>query len=197
MKANNETDEVCVTVYCGSSAHLAPIYLESAALLGRMLAERGATLVSGAGRSGLMAAVADGAIAAGGRTIGVIPQFMVDRGWNHTGMAELEIVPDMHTRKKRMAELAHGCIALPGGVGTFEELMEIITWRQLGLYHGNIVILNLNNYYAPLLSMFEQGIQEGFMPADQYRLFKVASSVEEAIDYALASDTDVKVSNKF
>ena len=90
MKANNETDEVCVTVYCGSSAHLAPIYLESAALLGRMLAERGATLVSGAGRSGLMAAVADGAIAAGGRTIGVIPQFMVDRGWNHTGMAELE-----------------------------------------------------------------------------------------------------------
>lgn len=192
-----ELTELAVTVYCGSSAKLAPIYLESATLLGKTLAERGATVVSGAGRSGLMAAVADGAIAAGGRTHGVIPQFMIDRGWGHPNMDTLDVVPDMHRRKARMAQLAYGCIAMPGGIGTFEELMEIITWRQLGLFRGNIVILNINNYYAPLLSLFEQGIQEGFMPADHYNLFRVASSVEEAVDFALEPRKDIIVSPKF
>ena len=188
---------LAVTVYCGSSAHLAPIYLDSAAALGRMLAERGVTLVSGSGRNGLMGAVADAAIAAGGRTHGVIPQFMVDRGWHHTGMDVLDIVPDMHSRKARMAELSYGCIALPGGVGTLEELLEIITWRQLGLYHGNVVILDINNYYAPLLSMMAKGIEQGFIPADHTKLFDVASTVAEAVDYALAPRRDIEVAPKF
>ncbi len=192
-----ELKELAVTVYCGSSAKLAPIYLESATRLGKALAERGATVVSGAGRSGLMAAVADGANTAGGRNHGVIPQFMIDRGWGHPNMDILDVVPDMHSRKARMAELAYGCIALPGGIGTFEELMEIITWRQLGLFCGNIVILNINNYYAPLLSLFDRSIQEGFMPSDHYRLFRVASSVEEAVDFALAPRKDIIVSPKF
>ena len=192
-----ELKELAVTVYCGSSAKLAPIYLESATRLGKVLAERGATVVSGAGRSGLMAAVADGAIAAGGRNHGVIPQFMIDRGWGQPNMDTLDVVPDMHSRKARMAELAYGCIAMPGGIGTFEELMEIITWRQLGLFCGNIVILNINNYYAPLLSLFDRSIQEGFMPSDHYKLFRVASSVEEAVDFALAPRKDIIVSPKF
>lgn len=184
-------------MYCGSSSRLGAVYLEAAALLGRMLAGRGVTLVSGSGRNGLMGAVADAAIAAGGRTHGVIPQFMVDRGWHHTGMDVLDITPDMHSRKARMAELAYGCIALPGGVGTLEELMEIITWRQLGLYHGNIVILNINNYYAPLLSMFAKGVEDGFIPANHCNLFKVASTVEEAVDYALAPYEDIEPAPKF
>lgn len=192
-----ELKELAVTVYCGSSAKLAPIYLESATRLGKVLAERGATVVSGAGRSGLMAAVADGAIAAGGRNHGVIPQFMIDRGWGRPNMDTLDVVPDMHSRKARMAELAYGCIAMPGGIGTFEELMEIITWRQLGLFCGNIVILNINNYYAPLLSLFDRSIQEGFMPSDHYKLFRVASSVEEAVDFVLAPRKDIIVSPKF
>ncbi len=193
----NETRELAVTVYCGSSAHLAPIYIDAAAELGRTLAAHGATLVSGAGHSGLMGAVADAAIAAGGRTHGVIPQFMVDRGWHHPGMDVLDIVPDMHRRKARMAELSYGCIALPGGVGTFEELMEIITWRQLGLYDGNVVILDIDGYYAPLLSMFAKGVEEGFIPADHRTLFNVASSVGEAVDMALAPHTAADVSPKF
>lgn len=196
-KAMRELHTKAVAVYCGSSANLSEIYLEAARSLGRELALHGAVIVSGAGRYGLMGAVADAAIAAGGRTHGVIPQFMVDRGWHHDGMDVLDIVPDMHTRKARMAELAHGCIALPGGVGTLDELIEILDLRQLNIYKGNIVIFNLNDYYAPLLSMLATGVQQGFIPAGHNKLYKVASSVSEAVAFALEPHSDIDITAKF
>lgn len=192
-----ESHEKAVAVYCGSSANLPEIYLDAARNLGRELAARGAVLVSGAGRYGLMGAVADAAIAAGGRTHGVIPRFMVERGWQHDGMDVLDVVPDMHTRKARMAELAHGCIAMPGGVGTLDELIEILDLRQLDVYKGNIVILNINDYYAPLLSMLATGMQQGFIPTGHSRLYKVASSVTEAVEFALEPHSHVDITAKF
>lgn len=185
-----------ITVYCGSSSTLAPVFLESAAALGRAIASAGATLVTGAGRTGMMGAAADAAIAAGGRVKGVIPEFMVERGWQHNGLSELIVTPDMHSRKQLMAQSA-ACIALPGGIGTFEELCEIITWRQLGLFKGNVVILNTADYYGPLLSMFATAIEKGFMRADHSTLFSVASSAAEAVEMALAEPSANSFSPKF
>lgn len=186
-----------ITVYCGSSSHLSESYLETARAVGHAIGRAGAALVTGAGRTGMMGAVAEAAMAAGAPAIGVIPQFMVDRNWHNDRMDALEITADMHSRKKLMATLAHGCIALPGGIGTFEELTEIITWRQLGLYHGNIVILNHNNYYGPLLSMFAQAVQTGFMPSDHTCLYSVAECAEEAVEQALRPSESLSVSAKF
>ena len=189
--------EKTVTVYCASAKDLAPIYTEAAYKLGEALAEAGATLVTGGGRTGLMAAVEEGSLSHGGKTIGVIPQFMIDRGWHHTGLGELRIVPDMHTRKATMASLAMAAVALPGGIGTFEELLEIITWRQLGLFSGNIVIYNVNNYYGPLLSMFNQAIEQGFMQPDHRGLYTVAESVSEVLEAAFAAPSTGEFSPKF
>ena len=113
------------------------------------MALRGHELINGAGRTGLMGAVTDSIMHDGGRAVGVIPQFMVDRGWQHPGMSELIVTTDMHSRKDTMARLSDACIAMPGGVGTLEELLEIITWKQLGLYVRPIVVLNLNHYFDP------------------------------------------------
>ena len=117
-----------ITVYGASSGQLPQTYIDAAAALGKLMAERGHTLVNGAGRTGLMGAAADACLAAGGRAVGVIPDFMVEQGWQHTGMTELVVTPDMHRRKEQMAEMSDACVALPGGVGTLEELLEIITW---------------------------------------------------------------------
>lgn len=189
--------EPVVAVYCASSASLAPEYYEAGRLTGRLLAERGAAVVNGGGRMGLMAAVSDGAIEAGGTAIGVIPQFMVDNGWHHTGLSRLATVASMHERKKLMADMATAAIALPGGVGTFEELTEIITWRMLGLYDGNIVILNLGGYYDPLLEMFRRAMDENFMKPDHSALWAVAATPEEAVELALAPCTVHKFTQKF
>lgn len=186
-----------ITVYCGSSAHLSDIYLDSARAVGRSIAAAGAALITGAGRTGMMGAVAQAAQQAGAPAIGIIPQFMVDRNWHNPQMDALEITPDMHTRKKLMASLAHGCIALPGGIGTFEELTEIITWRQLGLFEGNVVILNIDNYYDPLLSMFATAVEKGFMPADHTGLYHVTSDPAQAVALALAPRTTASVTPKF
>ncbi len=186
----------CITVYCASSVNIDRRYFEVATRLGTEMAQRGITLVTGAGSMGLMGAVNDAAIAAGGQTIGVIPQFMVDRGWNHTGLNRLEITDGMHTRKEMMAALSCAAIALPGGIGTFEELLEIITWRQLGLYEGNVVILNVDAYYDNLLAMLETAIDRHFMNPDHRRLWAVANDVDEAIDLAL-QPSENKFSAKF
>lgn len=188
--------ERLITVYCGSSSSLAPVFTEAAAALGREIALAGATLVTGAGRTGLMGAVADAAMAAGGRAVGIIPQFMVDRGWQHDGMSELIITPDMHERKQRMAR-SGACIALPGGIGTFEELCEILTWRQLGLYGGNVVIYNVADYYAPFLAMFDRAVSQGFMRPDHRALFKVAATASEAVAMALEEPVAECFSPKF
>lgn len=123
-----------ICIYCASSTQIDPVYFDHARLLGRQLAEAHIRIVNGAGNIGLMGAVSDAALEAGGEVTGVIPRFMVEQGWNHTGLTETIVVNDMHERKQTMARLSDAVIALPGGYGTLEELLEIITWKQLGLY---------------------------------------------------------------
>ncbi len=186
-----------ITVYCASSVTVAEEYFSAAKKLGAEIALRGQTLITGAGSMGLMGAVNDAAIAAGGRTIGVIPQFMVDRGWHHRGLGELKITDGMHRRKELMAAMSRGVIALPGGIGTFEELLEIITWRQLGLYDGNIVIFNVGGYYDNLLKMLDTAIEQKFMKQDHRNLWSVASDAHEAVDIAMQKNNNLNFSAKF
>lgn len=170
-----------ITVYAASSGQVPATYIQTARELGTLLAERSHTLVNGAGRTGLMGATADACLAAGGEAVGIIPQFMIDNGWQHTGMSRLVITADMHERKEQMAALSDACIALPGGVGTLEELLEIITWKQLGLYLKPIVVLNAENYFTPLLQQLERAIDERFMRELHRDLWKVAANAAEAI----------------
>lgn len=186
-----------ITVYCASSNDLDPIYIEAARQLGAAAAGRGVNIVTGAGYTGLMGAVADAALGAGGTVTGIIPQFMVDRGWHHRGLTRLVTVDTMHSRKAMMASESCAAIALPGGIGTFEELLEIITWRQLGLFGGNVVILNANNYYDPLIAMMRQAVEQGFMRPDHMRLFTVAATVDEALAAALARPEQLTFTPKF
>lgn len=195
MSTNNPVKGI--TVYCASSERVAPHYVAEAARLGRAIAESGLPLITGAGRMGLMGAVNDAAMLAGGETIGVIPRFMVDRGWHHLSLSHLEITPDMHSRKEAMARLSRAAIALPGGFGTLEELLEIITWRQLGLYDGNIVVMNTNGYYDRLLAMIGHAVDERFIPADHESLFSVASTAEQAVELALRTSHSPTLSPKF
>ena len=130
----------------------------------------------------MMAAVSDAALAAGGTVTGVIPRFMVVNGWHHTGLTRLCVTDDMHERKSLMASLADAAIALPGGCGTLEEVMEVITWKQLGLYLKPIVVLNTRGYFDPLLDMLARAVAEGFMRAQHAALWRVADTPEQAVD---------------
>lgn len=170
-----------ITVYAASSGQVDPCYQEAAAELGRIMARRHHTLVNGAGRTGLMAATANALLAEGGRAIGIIPQFMIDQQWQHTGMTQLIVTPDMHERKERMAQTGDACIACPGGVGTLEELLEIITWKQLGLYLKPIVILNVNGYFDPLLQQLERCVEGHFMRPQHRGCWCVASDAAHAV----------------
>ncbi len=172
-----------IVVYCASSPQLDSVYTDAARQLGLLLAENGYTTVCGGGRAGLMAAVIDGATEAGGETIGVIPGFMVERCWNHHALSQTIVTDSMHSRKQTMASMARAAIALPGGCGTLDELFEIITWRQLGLFQGHIVILNINGYYDPLVEMLERMMQQHFMNPDHRNLWHIARSVDEAVEF--------------
>ena len=176
----NQIKNVCV--YSASSTKIAPAYFATAEELGRLLAIRGINLINGAGSIGLMAATSNAALAAGGTVTGVIPRFMVEQRWNHTGLTRLVETETMHERKQLMAEMSDGVIALPGGCGTMEELLEIITWKQLGLYLKPIVILNVNGFYNPLLEMLQQAIDENFMRREHGSIWQVATTAEEAIE---------------
>lgn len=176
-----------IAVYCASSTKIHPDFFEAASQLGRELGRRDLELVNGAGNMGLMAATSDACLAAGGRVTGVIPTFMVEQGWHHTGLTHLIETKDMHQRKQIIANISDGCIALPGGCGTLEELMEVITWKQLGLYLKPIVILNTRNYYDPLLEQLQRGIDEHFMGARHAEIWRVAATPEEAIDLVLST----------
>lgn len=178
-----------ITVYGASSAKIPARYLDAAAELGRIVAQRGHSLVNGAGRTGLMGAATDACLAAGGKATGVIPQFMIDQGWHHEGMTRLVVTPDMHRRKETMAELSDACIALPGGVGTLEELLEIITWKQLGLYLKPIVVLNTGNYFSDLLRQLDRAADECFMRPQHKDIWRVAATPAEAVQ--LAEETPV------
>ena len=131
---------------------------------------------------GLMSAVADAVLAAGGEVTGVIPRFMVEQGWHHTGLTELREVESMHERKKMMADLSDAVIALPGGCGTLEELLEVITWKQLGLYLNPVVILNTKGYFDPLLDMLHRAVDENFMRQQHGAIWHVARTPQEAVE---------------
>lgn len=176
----NEIKSVCV--YSASSTQIAPVYFEVAEELGRLLARKRINLINGAGCIGLMAATSNAALAEGGTVTGVIPRFMVEQGWHHQGLTRLVETDTMHERKQLMAEISDGVIALPGGCGTLEELLEIITWKQLGLYLKPIVILNIDGYYNPLLEMLKNAIDGNFMRKEHQAIWQVASTAEEAID---------------
>lgn len=186
-----------ITVYAGSAASLPAEYLAQAAATGAAIAGAGATMVYGAGRTGLMGAAADACIAGGGSVVGIIPEFMVERGWHHRGLTELVVTDGMHTRKNKMMEMANGVIALPGGIGTFEELTEAITWRQLGLYSGNIVILNTGGYYDSLIAQLDRATAEGFMKPDHRAAVAVTESPEEAVSLAMQAVEPRTFSPKF
>ena len=160
-------------VYCGSRPGRRPDYAQAAQVLGRALAAGGGELIYGGGRVGLMGLVADAALAAGGRVIGVIPEALMQREVGHAGLHELHVVPDMHQRKRRMAEGASAFLALPGGIGTLEELFEVWTWRQLGYHDQPIGLLNVGGYFDPLLQFVDRMIDEGFLAAEQRQLLRV------------------------
>ncbi len=177
---DNELKSVCV--YSASSTQIDEEYVAVARELGSLLGQAGIRVVNGAGRMGLMAAVADAALEAGGSVTGVIPRFMVEQGWHHQGLTELVEVDSMHERKALMARMSDGVVALPGGCGTLEELLEVITWKQLGLYLKPIVILNVRGYYDPLLQMFEKAVDEHFMRSCHRDIWHVATTASEALD---------------
>lgn len=152
-----------VCVFCGSSVGNKPAYQDAARAMGRLLAERGIGLVYGGGAVGLMGVIADAALAAGGSVIGVIPQALFDREIGHGGVTDLRIVDSMHTRKAMMADLSDAFIAMPGGVGTFEEFFEAITWTQLGLHRKPCGLLNVDGFYTPLALFIDQAVSEGFI----------------------------------
>lgn len=171
-----------ICIYCASSDQIAPIYTEEASALGTLLGERGMHIINGAGNIGLMRVVSDAVLSAGGTVTGIIPHFMVKNGWCHPTLTQLIRTETMHERKQMMADLSDAAIALPGGCGTFEELLEIITWKQLGLYNKPVIILNTNHYYDPLIELFRRATTEHFMHEKHAHLWQVAQSPQEAVE---------------
>lgn len=169
-----------IAVFCGSSVGASPIYKEGAEALGHALAERNITLVYGGASVGLMGAVADAVLERGGRVVGILPQFLQTREIAHKGLTELIVVQSMHERKSKMAELAEGFIALPGGPGTLEEYFEIFTWAQLGLHEKPCGLLNINHYFDPVISMFDQMTREKFMQ-EKYRSMVITDTTPQGI----------------
>lgn len=180
-----------VCVYCASSHDVDFRYLDAAYRLGAALARLGAHVVCGAGNQGLMRNLADGCIDNDGQVTGVIPQFMADNGWGYDALTQTIVTTDIHERKRRMAEMADAVVALPGGCGTLEELLEIITWKQLGLFHGRIVVANVNGYFTPLLAMLKRCVDEGFMKPSHAALWSVADTAEQAATEALKPDNAI------
>lgn len=191
----NTLKNVCV--YSASSTQIDPIYFQAADTLGRLLAQKGINLINGAGCLGLMSRISDAALATGGTVTGIIPRFMVEQNWHHKGLTHLIETETMHERKRMMADLSDGIIALPGGCGTMEELLEIITWKQLGLYLKPIVILNTNGFYNPLLEMLERAIDQHFMRRQHGAIWQVAQTPDEAVNLLYTTPTWSKDIRKF
>jgi len=176
----NSLRSICV--FCGSADGLKQVYLDAAFGLGQLLARQGITLVYGAGKTGLMGAVADGALSAGGEVIGIVPHNLNTSALIHAGLTRLETSENMHTRKARMSELAEAFIALPGGLGTFDELFETLTWVQIGLHHKPVGLLNTLNYYDPLLHLIEHASREGFLYSEHRHLLVHSPEPEALLD---------------
>jgi uncharacterized protein (TIGR00730 family) len=170
-----------VCVYCGSRSGEKPAYAKSAHELGSAIGQRGWRLVYGGGKVGLMGIVADAVIAAGGQAIGVIPESLMRREVGHHGLHELHVVPNMHVRKQMMAERADAFVALPGGIGTLEELYEVWTWQQLGYHHKPIALLNVEGYYDALLQFMVKTVDEGFLAQAQHDVLIVETDVSRLL----------------
>lgn len=170
-----------IAVYCASSNKLRPSFVEAAERLGSLIAAEGMRLVYGDGGIGLMAAVARGALSNGGEVIGVIPQFMVDQGWNNPSSTQTIVTQTMHERKATICDISDAMVALPGGIGTFEELLECLTWKQLGLHHNPVVILNTDSYYDRLLACLDLMVEEQMMRPIHKEMFVVVNQPEEVI----------------
>jgi uncharacterized protein (TIGR00730 family) len=175
-----------IGVFCGSNAGRGDGFLEDARQLGSGLADKGFGLVYGGGRVGLMGAVADAVLASGAEVIGVITEHLVGAEVAHDGVTRLEVVPTMHERKARMAELAIGFIVLPGGFGTLDESLELLTWNQLGLLAKPVVFFDTGNYFERLFEFFQDAVNAQFIRADHAHLARWAATVDEALDLATA-----------
>jgi uncharacterized protein (TIGR00730 family) len=173
------TSERRICVYCASSERCDPVYHDAARELGRVLADRGFTIVYGGGAVGSMGALAEGALSRGGRIIGVIPQFMMELEWGHQSLTELLVVEDMRIRKHTMLSQSCGVVTLPGGSGTFEELLEAITLKRLGLYVQPIVLVNTRRFFAPLITLLEHAVAEHFMDERHLRMWQIVATPEE------------------
>lgn len=171
-----------ICVYCAASTKIKQSYFDETSKLGQLLAESNLSVIYGGGSSGLMGQLANSALSAGGSVIGVIPQFMCDVEWNHNGLTELILVDTMHERKARMAKMADAVVALPGGCGTLEELMEIITWKQLGIFTKPIVIVNMEGYFDPLIDMLEKALDEQFMREEHRNMWSVVNTSDQVLD---------------
>ena len=175
-----EITSLCV--FCGSSPGLLPAYATAARRFGSLLAQRGITLVYGGGHVGLMGEVADGALGSGGKVIGVIPRHLIDKEVEHRGLTELIEVSSMHERKMKMADLSDAFVALPGGIGTLEELFEAFTWTQLGLQTKPCALLNTSDFYSRLLSFLEYVVEQRFVKEENYRSLLVEQDGEALLD---------------
>lgn len=169
-------------VYCGSSSRVAEIHKEAARTLGRLLAERGITLVYGGGRVGLMGLCAEAALAAGGAVVGIIPGHIQKLEVEHRGLTELHVVDTMHTRKQMMFDRSDGFLVLAGGFGTLDETFEMVTWRQLGLHEKPIVLIDTDGYWQPVIAMRDHMVAQGFVRPEHQGLFQVAPTPEAALD---------------
>jgi len=184
--AAERTIERAVCVYCASSRSAHPEYRAAARRLGEVLAQQGIGIVYGGGAVGSMGALADGALGMGGRVIGILPRFMADLEWGHRGLSDLQLVEDLRTRKHVMLTLSQAAIALPGGSGTLEELLEAITLKRLGLYLNPIVLVNTRDFFAPLLDLLGRAVDEHFMDPRHLLMWQVVATPEE-VPAALAS----------
>lgn len=182
------TPAFSLCVYCGSRPGVDPAYAQVAAETGTWIGRHGGRLVYGGGRNGLMGIVADATLAAGGQVLGIIPHALVEREWAHQACTELLVVDTMHERKRLMADHADAFLALPGGVGTFEELFEVWAWRQLGYHAKPVGLLNTAGYYDGLLGFLQQSVTQGFMGQAQMDLVRVSASAGELLP-ALVQDS--------
>jgi uncharacterized protein (TIGR00730 family) len=172
-----------ICVYCGSRSGLNPAYAAAAAQVGHWIGSHGGQLVYGGGKSGLMGIVADAALQSGARVVGVIPKALVEKEWAHQGCTELYIVDTMHDRKRMMAERADAFLALPGGIGTFEELFEVWTWRQLGYHDKPIGILNVEGYYDRMMEFLASSVKEQFLGDWQMALVRSSDQYKALLEF--------------
>ncbi len=184
-----------ICVYCASSSQVKPEYFDATSRLGKILARENMSIVYGGGSKGLMGMLADSTLAAGGKITGVIPRFMCEVEWNHTGLTELILVETMHERKEKMAKMADAIVALPGGCGTLEELLEVITWKRLGIFTKPIVIVNLEGYFDALITMLNRAVEEHFMREEHRKMWEVVENPEQvlqAIKNSVEWDSDAR-----